>query len=564
MMREYSEADFDIRSLGCFYTPEKTVFRIFAPDYGRMDLVIGPHSYEMHKKGLCFEIAFSGDLELRRYHYESDNVRFKDPFSYLSINDESLVLNEKKFISARIVPHEYQSPIIYECSVRDFSSDPSFPGSYRKKFLAFTQRGLKSEEGESVGLDYLRQLGITHLQLLPVFDFDDDKGEYNWGYNPVAYNYVKSAYVNDVNDPYAFINELRHTVNVLHENDIRVVLDVVFNHVYRYRFFDLGKMLAGRLYRHKADGTLAMGTMCGNEIKSEDPFVRAYIVEMIERYLHLFDIDGVRMDLMGISDYETVNLIYQPLSAKKKDFLVYGEGWNMGDALDESERASINNVEKMPHIYMFNDHFRETIIHYVSGNDMIEEEVCKVLGGDEEYLDAYHSLNYVECHDDYTFFDRMMIFKSEDHDHIIGRRARLAMALVMIAKGIPFIHAGQEFFRTKKGIRNSYNSPDEINAIDWARKDRNLSTCEYLRDLIQIRKLYPSFSDPEDRYIFEHRGGCLICRNSQLVIYINQDDSEVLLENENIAAVVFDGQRKCFKDTSTVSVPPFCVVICQS
>ena len=564
MMIEYSSDDFDVASLGSFYTPEKTVFRVFAPDYEQMDLMINSHSYPMHRNGLCFEIALKGDLELWRYHYESERVSFRDPFSYLSKAADSYILDEKKFITDRVSMKKCPAPVIYECSVRDFSSDDSFSGTYRKKFLSFTQRGLRSAQGEPVGLDYLKQLGITHLQLMPVFDFDNDKGEYNWGYNPVAYNYVKSDYVENTHDPYAFVNELRHTVNILHENEIRVVLDVVFNHVYRYRLFDLGKMLKGRCYRYRADGTLAEGTFCGNEIKSEDPFVRAYIVAMVERYLRLFDIDGIRMDLMGISDIDTVNLIYQTMSRKKKDFLVYGEGWNMGDSLDESLRASIGNVDKLPHIYMFNDHFRETIIHYVSGNDMISEEVKKVMGGDPDYLDGHHSINYVECHDDFTFFDRMLKYMIEDHDHIMSKRSRMAMAMVMIAKGIPFIHAGEEFFRSKNGIRNSYNSGDEINHLSWLRKDRNIATCEYLRDLISIRKDYLSLSDADEEMKFSEVKGCLICRTSELSVYINQSPEEIEFEDEKISRIIFDGQRRCDVRSNIISVSPYCVVICET
>ena len=518
----------------------------------------------MHRKGFSFEIALEGDLEGKKYHYAGDGVRFADPFSYLSRDGESYVLDEGKFISDVIVPEDCHSPVIYECSVRDFSSDPSFPGPFNRKFMALSQKGLRSSEGEPVGLDYLKQLGITHLQLLPVFDFDDDKADYNWGYNPIAYNSVKPDYVYDSDDPYAFVNELRHTVNVLHENGIRTVLDVVFNHVYRYRFFDLGKMLAGRCYRHKADGSLAMGTFCGNEIRSEDPFVREYIVEMVERYLKLFDIDGIRMDRMGILDLDTVNLIYKRLSEKKKDFLVYGEGWNMGDALEESQRASISNASRMPHIFMFNDHFRETVIHYVSGNDMIDEDVMKVLNGTPAYLGSDHSINYVECHDDYTFYDRMTIYKSDDHDHIMEKRSRLALALVMIAKGMPFIHMGEEFFRTKKNIRNSYNSGDEINMIDWARKDRNLATCEFLMDLISIRKEYKDLYDLSGKMDFIKENGCLIAKTGDLKIFINQGPEELIFADQERSEIIFDGQRRCRKEAGTVEVSPFCVVICRS
>ena len=240
MMNRYKADDFDIEKLGSFYAPAKTIFRVFSPYYKELYLVIKGHSYQMHKKGLCFEIALGADLEGIGYHYETeDGVSFCDPFAYAAINGESIVVDPRKFIKEKITMAENKAPVIYECSVRDFSSAPSYCGKYKGKFLSFTEKGLKSPEGLSIGLDYLKELGISHLQLLPVFDFDNDKGDYNWGYNPVAYNHVKPAYLNDPDDPYAYVNELRKTVNVLHENGIRVVLDVVFNHVYNRPLFPL-------------------------------------------------------------------------------------------------------------------------------------------------------------------------------------------------------------------------------------------------------------------------------------------------------------------------------------
>lgn len=564
MSIDYRADDFNIRSFGSFYSEEKTVFRVFAPDYEQLDLILDGHAYAMHRKGLSFEIALKGNLELKRYHYMGDGISFKDPFSYLSRGRDSIVLDESRFLDKKVTPKPFITPVIYECSVRDFSSDASYSGSYKGTFLAFTESGLKSSKGNPIGLDHLKNLGISHLQLMPIFDFDEDRADYNWGYNPLAYNYVKSDYVLHDNDPYAHINELRHMVNVLHQNDIRVVLDVVFNHVYRYRNFDLGRMLKGRAYRFKADGSIAEGTYCGNEIRSEDPFVRAYIVEMVERYLRLFDIDGIRMDLMGISDIDTVNLIYQRLTEKKKDFMVYGEGWNMGDVLDEKYRASIDNVSKLPHIAMFNDRFRETIIHFVSGNDLIDDEVEQVLNADPSYLSAKHSINYVECHDDYTFYDRMMIYKDEDHGPINEKRSRMAMALVMIAKGIPFIHSGQEFLRTKNGIRNSYNSGDEVNKMDWDRLDRYHSSCKYLSDLIALRKEHPCLSDPKQAFEISRDLSCLILRVCDLVIYINQSSDVVTFKDEKISRIIFDDKGKCNQKAQILSVPPYCVMICKA
>ena len=561
-MSRYDINDFNIDSLGCFYHPKQTLFSVFAPDYERMGLVIDGRRHEMERRGLCFEITLKGNHERSRYHYETKTgIRFSDPFAYLSLNGESFVLDERKFIDKVIPVAKPKTTVLYECSVRDFSSDSSYSGRYRGKFLALTETGLRTPGGLSLGLDYLKQLGISHLQLMPIFDFDLDKSHYNWGYNPRAYNYVSPDYVYDKNNPYAYVNELRTTINALHSAGIRVNLDVVFNHVYRYREFDLGKMLKGRCYRRKVDGKLAEGTFCGNEIASEDVFVRAYIVKMVERYLKLFDIDGIRMDLMGISDIDTVNLISERMNELKEGFMVYGEGWNMGDVLPERRRASIQNAKNLPNVAMFNDYYRDIMIHYISGNNMIGEDVRRSIKADPSYLDARQSINYVECHDDYTFYDRMMIYKSEDPLDVNYRRCLLAMAIILCSKGVPFIHMGEEFFRTKKGVKNSYNAGDLNNKIDWKRRERYDIGCQYLKDLISIRNRYPELSNPHISISFEEEGDIMICRMGRLTVFINPGDRETVFRDDKLHRIIFDGEKTVSEVHAAIAVSPYSVVI---
>ncbi len=563
-MVKYTADDFEIKRLGSFYDPKQTLFRVFAPDYKKLDLIIEDKVVPMFRNGFCFEAYVKGNQELSRYHFLADDkVTFCDPFSYMCKDHESYVLDKSKFEKKKVFPKTpLSAPVIYECSVRDFSSDKSFTGAYKGTFLAFTQTGLKGREGYPIGIDHIIDLGVSHIQLMPVFDFDLDKSSYNWGYNPLAYNCVCSDYVFHKDNPYAYVNELRTLVNVCHEHDIRVNLDVVFNHVYRDKEFDLGRMLAGRLYRYRKDGSLAEGTYCGNEVASEDTFVRAYIIEMVERYLELFDIDGIRMDLMGISDVRTVKQIYDTLRVKKKDFMVYGEGWNMGDVLDEGHRACINNAEKIPGVGMFNDYFRDTMIHYLSGNDMIEEDVRRTLKADPSYLNERQSINYVECHDDYTFYDRMMIYKKEDSKRVNGARSKMAMALVMLSRGIPFIHSGEEFLRTKKGTRNSYNSGDMINKIDWQRRQEMEDVVLYLKKLIQIRKQYPCFTQEEVRISFESYYGSLIYLIGPLMIFINPTGEEILYDDGTAHEVIFDEGNRSESDGSLICISPYSVVIC--
>ena len=562
-MIKYTADDFEIKKLGSFYDPKQTLFRVFAPDYKKLDLVIEDKIVPMFRNGLCFEAYVKGDHEGRKYHYVGDDgIVFGDPFAYLSKDHESYILDKSRFIKTKYFPKETDTTVIYECSVRDFSSDGSFSLQDKGKFLAFTRTGLKTSKGHPIGIDYIKQLGVSHIQLMPVFDFDYDKSRYNWGYNPIAYNCVKDDYVENREDPYAYINELRTLVNVCHQNDIRVNLDVVFNHVYREKEFDLGRMLRGRLYRYKKDGSLAQGTYCGNEVASEDVFVRAYIIEMVERYLELFDIDGIRMDLMGISDVRTVKGIYDDLSLKKKGFMVYGEGWNMGDVLDEGHRACIINASKIPNVSMFNDYFRDIMIHYISGNDMIDEDVKRCLKADPTYLDDKQSINYVECHDDYTFYDRMMIYKPEDDKKINRLRARMAIALVLLARGIPFIHMGEEFFRSKKGVRNSYNSGDLINKIDWKRMEKYHEDTMYLKKLIEVRKKYDCFTCEKTRISFEKFEGALIYLIGPLMIFINPTGEYLEYDDGSCHNIICDEKGTSYV-SETIPVSPYSVVICE-
>ncbi len=560
MMIEYSSDDFNIDGLGCLYTKEKAVFRVFAPEHDTLFLVLDGHRYPMEKRLHTFSVELEGDFHLSRYHFENGKrVSFKDPFAYLSEGKESVVLDPERFNQEIIKPEPCEDIVIYETSVRDFSSYGYF-GQYAKTFKALGIDGLKRDDYFMLGLDYLENLGISHLQLMPVMDFDNDRSKYNWGYNPLAFNHVKRDYVYDKTDPYASVNELREVVNKLHEHGIRVVLDVVFNHVYDAKNFDIEKMIPGHFLRRKADGKLAMGTFCGSEIKSEDPFVRAYLVKMALRYLELFDIDGIRLDLMGIMDIDTVNALRDALKARKPDFVVYGEGWNMGDALPEECRATIANASKMPGIKMFNDYFRETISAYVMGADNMQE-ACQALSGNG-YLSCDHSVNYVECHDGLTFFDRLGVDCLGDSPEEVRNKCKLALTMVMMAKGTPFIHSGQEFLRTKKGVANSYNSPDEINTLNWDLRIYNNEICDYLKALISFRKEYKLYRDDIPTAFFEYRG-CLVYEAKDLLIVFNPQRENVLYETEEPYRILFDRNGFCDLLTKRVELQSYSMVICK-
>ena len=327
--------------------------------------------------------------------------------------------------------------------------------------------------------------------------------------------------------------------------------------------FDLNKMIPGHVFRMKEDGTYAEGTFCGNEIKSEDPFMHMYFVEMTRRYVNLFDIDGIRMDLMGVLDYETVNDIYAECKKIKDDFIVYGEGWNMGDVLPEENRAAIINADKLPNIKMFNDFYRDTIINYISGNDSIREDVKKALSGNNDYLNSSQSINYVECHDKYTFFDRMCIYKNDDTVENNIRRCKMALALVMTSRGIPFIHSGEEFLRTKNMIENSYNSSEEINSLDWKLRVKNDNIVNYFKDLVEIRQSNDEFYRDNVNVYFEDYYECLIYHLDNIMIIINPCMWDHTYNDGNYYNILLDIDGKTVKNTNSIEIPAYSVLICK-
>lgn len=562
-MIEYSKKDFNTSILGSFYSKEKTVFRVFAPESRDVSLVIHNKRYKMHKRGFYFEVALGGDLKFVRYSYENeDGVRYNDPFAYSFEDKHSIVLDKSRFITEKYIPEDYSSIIIYELNVRDFSCDENYSGMYKRKFLALSEEGL-TLDGKSIGVDYLKSLGISHIQLMPVTDFDNDNSDYNWGYNPLAYNCIKRDYLYDTLNPYSCINEFRKVVNYLHQNNLRVTLDVVFNHVYDKDAYDLEKMNPGHTLRRREDGSFAEGSLCGNEIKSEDPFTRAYLIEMVKRYVELYDIDGVRIDQMGILDYETVNELYGELRAIKKDFIVYGEGWNMGDVLPVELRASLDNAPKLPNIFMFNDYYRDVVAKYICGNDQIIEEVKAVLTGNCNNLNYKQSLNYVECHDNVTFFDRLLKYKADDGEEVNAKRCKLAMAMVMFARGVPFFHGGQEFLRTKQMVDNSYNSSEQINKIDWKLRVKNDDIIEYFRNLIRVRKENKEFDDVELTPTFRLFNNCIVYEIDKIMIIINPSGNDFEYSSTYEYKVLCDENGKELEVSKNFPVKAYSLVLAK-
>lgn len=547
----------DLKQLGSFYNKEKTIFRLWSPLSLKAYVVLNDKEYKMdYLSGGLYELVIEGDFDLSLYHYKvlrDKYYEFNDPFSILNKdNNNSYVIDINKLLSERIHPEDYKNISIYETSVRDFSSDKNVSFKYPKKFLGLIEEGLKLD-GQEVGFDYLKGLGISHLQLMPVFSFDLDSSDYNWGYNPTSFNSLENSYFVSEN-PYEQLNEFILMINTLHKNSIRVNLDVVYNHVYRVNEFNLEKMLPYYFFRYK-DGKIGNASYCGNETRSEAYFLHEYLKLLCKRFVKLFDIDGLRFDIMGILDIDTINDIKQTCKSIKPDFLIYGEGWDMGDILIDSKKAMMANCKELKNVAFFNDVFRNTLRGrdindtdaYLLGKTELKENVKNLLSGSLNMgFDSNQSINYVECHDNFTLYDKL-----SRYDIDIINVTKLALALTILSRGLPFIHSGIEFLRTKKGIDNSYNCDDEINLIDWQRKNKYIEVSEYFKALLRLRKSLNYYFNDDLQVEFIDYYEVLIVKAENLYIFINPcifnhiyvdgNEYEIIFNTNGFTEIVTDG-----------------------
>lgn len=517
MCEEFDELYFyDHNDLGNQYTKEKTTFKVWAPLATGVILKVMKWNGETElfpmkrqKKGIYF-VEVCEDLELEQYvylirHTNSYEVTL-DPYAYSSSSNgrASIIVDLEKVPCRQFdlpVLEKMTDMVIYETSVRDFSMSSTSGMKNKGKFLAFTELNTSTDSGNPTGLDYLSCLGITHLQLMPIADFAtvDEKNPlelYNWGYDPLAYNVTEGSYVTDPDDGYMRITEAQRMVEALHSRGIRVVMDVVFNHMHDVNINALERTVPYYFFRRNGDGSLSNGSWCGNDLNTTALMCRKYILDMCRRWQVLYGIDGFRFDLMGIIDQETMKLVDAQGKALDPSFVVYGEGWNMPTALDEEMRTTIQNNLKTPYIGFFNDFFRDTLRGtnqmetkgYFSGDTYKTNDAMKAICNLDMFAKITQSINYVECHDNATCYDKLQISNYDESEKIRKRRSRLMMAAVILSQGVPFLHSGQEFFRTKGGLSNTYNAGDQVNALDWNRKDMEIDTTQFVQFLIHLRK----------------------------------------------------------------------------
>ncbi|ERJ13058.1 type I pullulanase [Haloplasma contractile] len=529
--KEFDETYFYNGELGNVYSETATTFKIWSPiatevklDLKYPDGTIATLNMDRHDKGV-WSHTVKGDLDRVSYVYllkiNGEWNEATDPYAFSSTpnHKRSYVINlEKTNIDLnRDQASELKSftdAVIYEMHVRDFTVNPNGNIEKKGKFLGVVEEGTTTEQGNPTGFDYLKTLGITHVQLLPVYDFGSVEEEnqfkfYNWGYDPMQYNVPEGSYATDVYDPYSRVVELKTMISKLHKAGLRVNMDVVYNHMFDMYTSAFHQIMPGYYFRYGIDNEISNGSFCGNDVASDKLMVRKYIVESCLRWITFYGFDGFRFDLMGIEDIETMNEIRYQLNRIDPSIMLYGEGWHMPTLLDDDLQASMRNYKKLGNIGHFNDRYRDGLkgphsntdeLGFIGGNvkktDLAMNCLLATTVKTEEH-DVYLgrpdiSISYAACHDNYTLFDQLSITYKDEPERI-PELHRLATSLVFVSQGIAFLHGGQEFLRTKQGVENSYMSPDEINWFDWNRRDEHMDNVEFVKGLIAIRKSFKGF-----------------------------------------------------------------------
>lgn len=539
---------YDGNDLGAVYTKKYTAFRLWAPTAdavtlclyreGDGDCLSDTLPMKRDVQG-TWTIRVDGDLRHVYYTYRLERsgktVESQDPYSVaVGVNGQrSMVLDLKETDPENF--KEDHGPVfsnrtdlvICEISVLDSTADGSSGVKYPGKYLGLAEKGTKNKEGEATGLDYLKSLGITHVQIMPMYDFASideaapKKREYNWGYDPLNYNVPEGSFSTDPFHGEVRIREMKEMIAAFHREGIGVIMDVVYNHTY-----DLDSCLqkCEPDYYYRMNGTrYSNASACGNEIASEQPMMRKYIVESVCYWAREYHVDGFRFDLMGVLDIDTMNEISRRLKEINPYIILYGEGWTGGTStMPEFRRAMKRNARMLDGIGMFSDDIRDMVrghvfynkdCGYVSGKEKMKVAVryCAAGGVWHPQVDyaAYtyaaggtwtdtpeKVINYVSCHDNLTLWDKLQISRP---DCDAGERLamnRLAAAMVFTAQGVPFFLSGEEFARTKPAGKNgevsenSYNLPYETNVLRYDWNDEQKELQQYYRGLIAFRKAH--------------------------------------------------------------------------
>lgn len=513
--------------LGAIYAPDKTIFRVWAPTASKVRLNIydcpsgeRPRLLTMsrHRDG-TWSAMLLGDWRGIYYTYTASghDTRFDpsreliDPYARavtchngraIVVHDETPVANRPTF--------PISEAIIYEMSIRDFTIDPDSGIQRRGKYLALTEANthLTGRADIATGLDHLVEMGVNVVQLLPIGEFHNDESNdrYGWGYDIVHHNSPDGWYATERYDARR-VSEVKRMIDALHRRGVRVTLDVIFNHTFeaiaKHRVYSFEGLVPGYYYRLRRDGSYWNGSGTGNEFRTEAPMARRYIIDSLRYWVTEYKVDGFRFDLLGLIDLETIKEAVRELRAIDPNLLIYGEPWT-GDSTPIEITGK--GAQRSSGWAVFNDHYRDALkgnvfdaraTGFIQSGFNVEEVKKGIQGAIDDFADSpLETINYVECHDNHTLWDRLLISTAENASiTAVDRRAmdKLAAAIIFTSQGIPFIQCGQEFLRSKGGDHNSYDKPDAVNMIRWREKAEHHDVVEYYRGLIELRRAHPVF-----------------------------------------------------------------------
>jgi pullulanase len=514
----------------CVYTPEKTHFTFWSSVAEKMEVRLyntyDASEFEVitlqEKEGDYWTATIKGD-QLGKFYtvcsYQNGEWGQESPGIFakaVSVNGQRAAIIDMQATNPegwendqRPAMTDPTDVVVYETHMRDFTIDATSGIANKGKFIAFTEQGTQTAEGLASGIDHLKELGITHIQILPMYDYgsiDETTlalNKYNWGYDPVNYNVPEGGYSTNPYDPATRIREAKTMIQALHAAGIRVIMDVVYNHTYSVEGCALGRVVPQYFYRMNEDGTYANGSGCGNETASDKEMMRQFMVESVCYWAREYHIDGFRFDLMGIHDQETMRQIRAALDEIDPSIITYGEGWAASSPAYPYEQLAMKQwTYTMPRVGAFSDDIRNALIgspfdHYrgfASGNTASRDAVRYGLVACPDWSgEPMQHVSYVTCHDNYCLRDRIEVAAAEETEATKLRMNKLAQTAVMVSQGMTFFYGGEELFRTKQGVENSYQSPDSINVIEWTNKQTYSDLFAYYREIIKIRRQHKGF-----------------------------------------------------------------------
>lgn len=573
--------------LGAIYSKDKTTFRVFSPTSDTLDLLISDDymkvrkdKYQMLKNEIgIYEITLEGDYRGFYYNYLVDNkYEVTDPYSFTaSINSLSSVVVDMEetdppsFREEKLPQNLEEDAIIYEMSVKNYTADRSSGIKNKGKFLGLTEEE-SSFEGVSTGIDNIKELGVSHVQLLPIYDFisvdeDDscffDDDNYNWGYDPELYFAPEGSYATDPYAPMSRIVDAKKMIQTFHRNNISVVMDVVYNHTFKSYDSNLNTLARGYYHRMNEDGSFSNGSGVGNEVKSENAFTRKLIIDSLCHWVREYKVDGFRFDLMALIDLDTIKIALKKLKKINPNIIIYGEPWMAFYSPLPLDKQILKGAQRSNSFGVFNDDFRDAIKGDVNGYEKgyiqgmfsnktkIETGIAGSIRFDDRRIgfadDANETINYFNCHDNLIIYDKLAISLNDTRE--IDSYIKLALGLIFLSFGKPFIYEGNEFNHSKNNDANSYRSPLSINSIKWEDKLNNMDIFNYTKDLIKLRKSIKVFSktkacDIKKSLTFmEDIDASLVVyqiksNNENYLVAINASVNEMKIEKEKLKTLV--------------------------